>query len=160
MRTMGKYRLYIDSFCGPAAELKRGHRQPDDILSALKINPCVSTFDMSEHGWLVDGINALKKSGRIIELNEPYPWHRFKIVEDSASAQEDTSSIEHGLLDPRIVDTMVDRFLSWPLPNSVCADICATNPNYPHSRNGTNLLTKVEAKSMVEYVLSGVSDAT
>jgi hypothetical protein len=47
---------------------------------------------------------------------------------------------------------LVDRFLMWPLPESVCSDLCATNPNYPFPRSGTNLLTADEARQMFEYL--------
>lgn len=46
---------------------------------------------------------------------------------------------------------MVDDFLRWPLPNSVCADLCATKQQL--GRVGTNLLTAVEAKQMFEAVV-------
>ena len=52
------------------------------------------------------------------------------------------------------IDALVQRFLAWPLPKSVCADLCATNPNYPHPRSGTNLLTAVEARQLFEYLFS------
>lgn len=53
------------------------------------------------------------------------------------------------------IATMVDRFLAWPLPDSVCADRCASMPSDKCSmqRIGTNLLTAVEARQMLEYVL-------
>ncbi len=47
----------------------------------------------------------------------------------------------------------VDKFLSWPLPDSVCSDLCATKQGYPH-RSGTSLLSAIEAKQMFEHVLS------
>ena len=50
------------------------------------------------------------------------------------------------------VDALVDRFLAWPLPASVCSDLCATKQGYPH-RSGTNLLSAAEARAMLEYVL-------
>ncbi len=46
---------------------------------------------------------------------------------------------------------MVDDFLRWPLPDSVCADGCATKQG--PGRVGTNLLTAVEAKQMFEAVV-------
>lgn len=46
----------------------------------------------------------------------------------------------------------VDRFLSWPMPDSVCSDLCATIRGYKN-RIGTNLLTADEARQMLEYVL-------
>ncbi len=58
----------------------------------------------------------------------------------------------------RVTDAMVNRFLSWPLPDSVCSDECVTRtggewtPEYPQ-RTGTNLLTADEARKMLEYVL-------
>ena len=48
---------------------------------------------------------------------------------------------------------MVDRFLSWPLPESLCSDPCASMPGYPH-RTGTNLMTAEQAKAMLDYVLA------
>ncbi len=53
----------------------------------------------------------------------------------------------------RRVSRLVDRFLAWPLPDSVASDQCATMPGYPH-RSGTNLLTADEARQMFEYVLA------
>jgi hypothetical protein len=53
----------------------------------------------------------------------------------------------------KVTDEMVDRFLNWPLPDSVCCDPCACMKNYPNSRIGTNLLTAVEARQMLEHVL-------
>jgi hypothetical protein len=53
------------------------------------------------------------------------------------------------------LDALVSRFLAWPLPADVCADGCATVPNYPH-RSGTSLLTAAQARQMLEHVLAGV----
>jgi hypothetical protein len=50
------------------------------------------------------------------------------------------------------INHLVDRFLSWPLPKSVCADPCASNPDYP-GRSGTNLLNAEQARQMLEHVL-------
>ena len=51
------------------------------------------------------------------------------------------------------IDRLVARFLAWPLPDSVCSDLCATKQGYPH-RSGTNLLSAAEAKQMFEYLLN------
>jgi hypothetical protein len=48
---------------------------------------------------------------------------------------------------------LVDRFLSWPLPQSVCSDLCVTDRSYKFPRSGTNLLTADEARQMIEYLL-------
>ena len=70
----------FDLFSGPAADLPRGQRTPEAVLSALRINPRVSTWDMSESPWLRDCIDSLKRSGEITEdKNEPYPWHRYHV---------------------------------------------------------------------------------
>lgn len=50
------------------------------------------------------------------------------------------------------LDRMVQRFLSWPLPESVRPDDCAMSPDYPH-RYGTSLLTADEAKAMLLHVI-------
>jgi hypothetical protein len=58
-----------------------------------------------------------------------------------------------------IIDRLVDRFLQWKLPDSVCSDTCVTDKGYaerfPGTRSGTNLLSAGEARQMIEYVLSG-----
>lgn len=56
------------------------------------------------------------------------------------------------------LDALVNRFLAWPLPADVCADGCATVPNYPH-RSGTNLLTFDQARQMLAHVLADVATA-
>lgn len=50
------------------------------------------------------------------------------------------------------MQAMVDRFLSWPLPDSVSSDTCVTVRNYGMERCGTSLLTAVEAQQMLEHV--------
>lgn len=55
------------------------------------------------------------------------------------------------------IDRLVDRFLAWPLPSSVCPDGCVMNRDYPY-RVGTNLLTADEAKAMFIHAL-GRDDA-
>lgn len=55
-----------------------------------------------------------------------------------------------------VLDAMVDRFLAWPLPVSVCSDACVTRrqEHWEPQRIGTNLLTADEARQMLQYVLS------
>ena len=52
----------------------------------------------------------------------------------------------------QIVKALVDKFLAWPLPESVCSDLCATKQGVPH-RIGTNLLSAAEAKQMIDFLL-------
>lgn len=58
---------------------------------------------------------------------------------------------------PTLIDSMVDDFLRWPLPDSVCADGCATKQG--PGRVGTNLLSAVEAKAMFEAIVQPKIDA-
>jgi hypothetical protein len=50
------------------------------------------------------------------------------------------------------IDSLVDKFLSWPLPESVCSDLCVTEHGMK-GRIGTSLLTADEARQMLEYLL-------
>jgi len=58
--------------------------------------------------------------------------------------------------DAKLLDVLVSRFLAWPLPPSVCSDICVTEQHYKFPRSGTNLLTADEALQMLTHVLKGV----
>jgi hypothetical protein len=64
------------------------------------------------------------------------------------------------MTDPKVVssDAMVDRFLSWPLPDSVCPDRATNDPNRLSGKyrplTGTNLLTADEARAMLTHVLA------
>lgn len=55
-----------------------------------------------------------------------------------------------------IAHDMAESFLRWPLPESVCADLCATKQG--PGRVGTNLLSLIEARQMFEYVLANTID--
>lgn len=60
------------------------------------------------------------------------------------------------VLKPRLAPDPKDmavRFLSWPLPATLSADPCASDPSYPY-RYGTNLMTLTEAEAMVEHILT------
>lgn len=54
--------------------------------------------------------------------------------------------------DRQLLDKMANDFLRWPLPDSVCADLCATIVGYKH-RSGTNLMTFTESKAMFTEVV-------
>lgn len=51
-----------------------------------------------------------------------------------------------------LIQRLVDKFLSWPLPESVCSDLCVTKPGLPN-RIGTNLLNAEETRQMLEHVV-------
>jgi hypothetical protein len=54
-----------------------------------------------------------------------------------------------------IVEALTNRFLRWPLPQSVNSDTCVTYNTYEYPRHGTNLLSADEARQMIEYLLEG-----
>jgi hypothetical protein len=63
-----------------------------------------------------------------------------------------------------VTDEMVNRFLSWPLPESVNSDVCVTKDYGQRygfvplpQRTGTNLLTADEARQMLEHVLGSTT---
>lgn len=51
----------------------------------------------------------------------------------------------------QLADKIADAFILWHLPDSVCADPCATKQG--PGRTGTNLLSWIEAKQMAEQVI-------
>ena len=53
------------------------------------------------------------------------------------------------------LQTLAERFCAAPLPDSVCADLIATQPTTTFRRTGTNLLTVDEAKAVLSHVLGG-----
>lgn len=53
----------------------------------------------------------------------------------------------------KVTDEMVNRFLRWPLPQSVASDLCVTDRSYKFPRSGTSLLGPDEARAMLNFVL-------
>lgn len=51
-----------------------------------------------------------------------------------------------------LINEIADSFLRWPLPESVCADLCATKQG--PGRTGTNLLSCTEARQMLREVVA------
>lgn len=63
-------------------------------------------------------------------------------------------------IDTNLINHMVSRFLSWPLPANFAPDAGITyagknHPNHP-GPSGTNLLDAGQAKAMVRYMLDGL----
>lgn len=73
-------KVFIDSFSGKVAELKRGNRSNHNVLAVLEKHPMVSTWDMGELPWLRNTISKLTNLGYILSLEEPYPWHRYRLT--------------------------------------------------------------------------------
>lgn len=68
-----------------------------------------------------------------------------------------------GLADREVTEDMVSRFLNWPMPTTFSPDCGISfdgrkpdqfNPNGKGWPVGTNLLTAIEARAMLEHVLS------
>lgn len=55
-------------------------------------------------------------------------------------------------LQDEIINEFANEFIKWKLPDSVCADGCASMRGYLH-RSGTNLLTFDEAKQLAEEIV-------
>lgn len=87
---------------------------------------------------------------------------------DQGRAQDVAPAVAAPVVAPSAIGSLVDRFLAWPLPDSVASDDCATVRDYGvregwPKRCGTNLLTADEARQMLEYVLNAapqVEDAS
>lgn len=76
--------MIVCSFSSPVAELKGRDRTPENILAALRKNPRVSCFGMSEKKWLRDMISMLEANGTLHDdRKEPYPWIRYTIKEQT-----------------------------------------------------------------------------
>jgi hypothetical protein len=78
-------------------------------------------------------------------------------IERVKTAMDELEALQRAAAKSAVTDDLVQRFLSWPLPSSVCSDLCVTAPNYPYPRSGTNLLTATEARAMLEHVLGTAS---
>jgi hypothetical protein len=61
-----------------------------------------------------------------------------------------TNTTQEGQTPEQIINEMTEAFLRWPLPESVCADLCTTKQQ--PGRVGTNLLTFTEAHQMFTTV--------
>jgi len=81
------------------------------------------------------------------ERNQPIPWQSVTEQARALFVGFNPSPTQSNL-----ADKLVNAFLAWPLPDSVCSDQCATEKGYPN-RSGTNLLTAIEARQMFEYLL-------
>ena len=75
--------VFMDSFSNATVvDLKKSERNENGVLYALKHHPRVSTWDMSENAWLRNIIKSLQDKKLIEPLDEPYPWHKWKLTEE------------------------------------------------------------------------------
>lgn len=74
------YGWKIDHFSGSAAMLKGRDRNVLCVLSALRKDPKLSCFDLSEYAWLRNAVNTLVRAGRIKMTDKlAYPWQHFEV---------------------------------------------------------------------------------
>lgn len=76
-------------------------------------------------------------------------------VSDTANAA--TPPRQEGMTREAVMQMLVNKFLAWPLPPTVCSDLCATKQDYPH-RSGTTLLSAGETRQMVEHLFTEIVD--
>jgi len=86
MSKAGKKTIYLDSFSGDAADLKKDQRTSENVLIVLLDSPRISTWDMSDHPWLVRAVKDLEKRGLITACDEPYPWHKYTVTKQGLSS--------------------------------------------------------------------------
>jgi len=80
--------VHVCSFSSPAAELPKGKRNSAHVIDALRDNPRVSTWDLSEMPWLRRCIADLKRRGLIVEdKSERFPWHRYSLTSTTDEAE-------------------------------------------------------------------------
>lgn len=122
-------------------------------------NPSYETWDegMSLHDYFAaaalkgDWAAQSREAGMFANsLSDEFFLERAKLYSRMADAmlaerEKKTTTVS--------VDFLVNRFLSWPLPDSVCSDTCVCEKGY-QNRTGTNLLTADEARQMFDYLLA------
>ena len=69
-------------------------------------------------------------------------------ADSAAIAENDPFNPKTG----QAIADMINAFLCWPLPDSVCSDKCVTMAGAKH-RIGTNLMTVTETMQMVQEVV-------
>lgn len=123
----------------PPAPLAGGTEPPENIVgTGFYRNAAPGTFGPSE--WLdllmacQDGRATCMRVMEYIE-RETVPVGRVQPPED-------------------LLEEMTNKFLRWPLPESVCADLCAIKQG--PGRVGTSLLSYVEALAMMNDVVKPV----
>lgn len=132
------WRTYWHAYTGDQEPLSERDAVLDDMEAAI------ADVDAMECD-LAEANQRLKDDGMDM-VGDPQRWPATVSPPDYA-----------GLAEP--ADELVRRFLTWPLPESVCADLCVTKSGFSHDifppRSGTNLLTADEARQMLAYVLGG-----
>lgn len=92
---------------------------------------------------LTEEVAKLNSDLNLCQQESSVRLHRIEELEAQATAPAYTDET---------TKLLVDEFLKWPLPESVCVDPCAARSG-ESGRVGTNLLTAEEAGKMFEVVV-------
>ncbi len=112
------------------------------------------------------------RCGRVVEAINDYldsdgSRQVFDAIKLSAARQRLFSALSSALAaatgakmdSEQLAHELAEAFIRWPLPESVCSDLCATKQG--PGRIGTNLLSYVEARQMMrEVVLPKITAAS
>jgi len=86
--------IFLDGFSGSIMDVKKKDQNDLGALVAIKSDPRVSTWDMTEAWggdelWIV--LKRLELEGLIKAVEEPYPWHKYKLTKEGLAriTQED-----------------------------------------------------------------------
>jgi len=135
-------------------KVNQGHLASKDYRTK-RLDQVITERDILRQrvGELEEGLKRIIKTA---DANYDLPFRTLavKIAKEATLPPQGlhTKGIAPMMKDELDIDALVNRFLAWPLPDSVCSDLCATKQGYPH-RSGTTLLTAVEAKAMISYLL-------
>jgi hypothetical protein len=149
--------LTVEDRCSAGAEYPHAEEwtfdvtEIDELIGLLSATPEVESAKIAD---LKRQLAAAHVTGRLLqaEVDAFKAWPDTPLPATARSGMAMLMATDR----PRL-SLMVERFLNWPLPGSVCSDQCATKQDYPN-RIGTNLLTADEARQMLEYVLAPLSE--
>ena len=119
-----------------------------------KLRGALADIHRSKRSQIMGGPMLFANSDDTLEEDAQ---RRISEVADALAAQALTNELTEADL-----SAMVDRFLAWPLPDSVSSDVCVSVREYGKEegwppRCGTNLLTADEARQMLTHVIRCVA---
>lgn len=76
-------------------------------------------------------------------------------MNEQQKAADEAKSVVHGVVSNDTINTMIDRFLGWRLPENFRPDagITFTRPDCHEWPTGTNLFDADQARHMIRYML-------
>jgi hypothetical protein len=134
-----------------------GEDAPGDVAVAPMVSPAPGLLEM------LDGDPALKRmfcpeiSAEEGALAEAFYGQLGSLLPQMTLPEFAPAmhlGVSGGTLTAAFAERLVERFLSWPLPETVAADRCTTDPSYASPRGGTNLLTAEEARQMIAHLFA------